>query len=191
MGLIIHYEYEYEWLLSSPASWEHLTAANNCRCWKWGCWIPDLQFPSRVVFSPGMVAGLPGPHGASAAAVVVSDLKCGSGPATTPHLATGVESVSARVEKRGKHHCCGQDFREQPSWPHDGVKISPLWTGTTLCVCASRLCNEKKPCPLPVLWTAWGPWAHCSAECGGGVHSRTRVCENGNGCPGCSTVAYC
>ncbi|XP_033957429.1 semaphorin-5B-like [Pseudochaenichthys georgianus] len=49
-----------------------------------------------------------------------------------------------------------------------------------------RLCNEKKPCPLPVSWTAWGPWAHCSAECGGGVHSRTRTCENGNSCPGCS-----
>uniref|UniRef100_A0A3P8TRZ0 Semaphorin-2A n=1 Tax=Amphiprion percula TaxID=161767 RepID=A0A3P8TRZ0_AMPPE len=50
-----------------------------------------------------------------------------------------------------------------------------------------RLCNEKKPCPLPVSWTAWGPWAHCSAECGGGVHSRTRTCENGNSCPGCAT----
>uniref|UniRef100_A0A672IER4 Semaphorin-2A n=1 Tax=Salarias fasciatus TaxID=181472 RepID=A0A672IER4_SALFA len=49
-----------------------------------------------------------------------------------------------------------------------------------------RLCNDKKPCPLPVLWTAWGPWAHCSADCGGGVHSRTRTCENGNTCPGCA-----
>ncbi|MED6268776.1 Semaphorin-5B, partial [Characodon lateralis] len=49
-----------------------------------------------------------------------------------------------------------------------------------------RLCNEKKPCPLPVLWTAWSPWAHCSAECGGGVQSRTRNCENGNSCPGCA-----
>ncbi|XP_027863128.1 semaphorin-5B-like [Xiphophorus couchianus] len=49
-----------------------------------------------------------------------------------------------------------------------------------------RLCNEKKLCPLPVLWTAWGPWAHCSAECGGGVQSRTRSCENGNTCPGCA-----
>uniref|UniRef100_A0A3Q3K6Z8 Sema domain-containing protein n=1 Tax=Monopterus albus TaxID=43700 RepID=A0A3Q3K6Z8_MONAL len=49
-----------------------------------------------------------------------------------------------------------------------------------------ELCNEKKPCPLPVSWTAWGPWAHCSAECGGGVHSRTRTCENGNTCPGCA-----
>ena len=52
----------------------------------------------------------------------------------------------------------------------------------------SRLCNEKKPCPLPVLWTAWAPWSHCSAECGGGVHFRTRVCDNGSSCPGCSMV---
>ncbi|XP_061129017.1 semaphorin-5B-like isoform X2 [Syngnathus typhle] len=49
-----------------------------------------------------------------------------------------------------------------------------------------RLCNEKNTCPLPVLWTTWGPWAQCSAECGGGVHSRTRTCENGNTCPGCA-----
>ncbi|XP_075873317.1 semaphorin-5B-like isoform X2 [Nelusetta ayraudi] len=61
--------------------------------------------------------------------------------------------------------------------------------GGRVCVGQSReerLCNEKKPCPLPVLWTAWGPWAQCSAECGGGVHSRTRSCQNGSSCPGCS-----
>ncbi|KAM3838409.1 semaphorin-5B-like [Diretmus argenteus] len=50
-----------------------------------------------------------------------------------------------------------------------------------------RLCNEKRLCPDPVLWTPWAPWARCSADCGGGVHSRTRTCENGNGCPGCAT----
>ncbi|XP_057711639.1 semaphorin-5B-like isoform X2 [Corythoichthys intestinalis] len=49
-----------------------------------------------------------------------------------------------------------------------------------------RLCNEKKMCPLPVMWTTWGPWAQCNAECGGGVHARTRSCENGNICPGCA-----
>ncbi|KAM6945764.1 semaphorin-5B-like [Aplochiton taeniatus] len=49
-----------------------------------------------------------------------------------------------------------------------------------------RLCNEKTPCPQPVFWSAWGSWARCSAECGGGVHSRVRTCENGNTCPGCA-----
>ncbi|XP_077468986.1 semaphorin-5B-like isoform X1 [Stigmatopora argus] len=49
-----------------------------------------------------------------------------------------------------------------------------------------RLCNEKKRCPLPVVWTGWGSWAQCSAECGGGIHARTRTCENGNTCPGCA-----
>lgn len=53
-----------------------------------------------------MVAGPPGPPGASAAAVVVLGLKCGSGPATTPHLDTAGGSVSARVEKRGELALC-------------------------------------------------------------------------------------
>lgn len=47
------------------------------------------------------MAGLPGLHGASAAAAVVLVLKSGSGPATTLHLATVVESALARVERRG------------------------------------------------------------------------------------------
>ncbi|KAJ7984307.1 hypothetical protein DPEC_G00363370 [Dallia pectoralis] len=50
----------------------------------------------------------------------------------------------------------------------------------------NRLCNDKSPCPLPVLWTNWASWAKCSSECGGGVHSRVRTCENGNTCPGCA-----
>lgn len=50
-----------------------------------------------------------------------------------------------------------------------------------------RLCNERRPCPLPVSWTSWGAWAKCSSECGGGVHSRSRTCENGSSCPGCAT----
>ncbi|XP_061660997.1 semaphorin-5B-like isoform X2 [Syngnathoides biaculeatus] len=49
-----------------------------------------------------------------------------------------------------------------------------------------RLCNEKNPCPSPVLWTAWRSWAQCNAECGGGVQARSRTCENGNTCPGCA-----
>jgi len=63
--------------------------------------LRNMAFIFPVCF-PGMVAGLPGLPGASAAAVVASDLRWGSGPATTPHLATEVESASARVGRRGE-----------------------------------------------------------------------------------------
>lgn len=75
--------------------------------------------PHRL-WSSGMVAGPPGLHGASAAVAVVSDLKYASGPATTPHLGTGVESVLARVERRGeipfctwRHKCCHQCYKSE------------------------------------------------------------------------------
>ncbi|XP_028663911.2 semaphorin-5B isoform X1 [Erpetoichthys calabaricus] len=48
-----------------------------------------------------------------------------------------------------------------------------------------RFCNENSPCPLPIFWSTWGSWTKCSTECGGGIHSRVRSCENGNSCPGC------
>ncbi|XP_026112127.1 semaphorin-5B [Carassius auratus] len=48
-----------------------------------------------------------------------------------------------------------------------------------------RLCNEKTLCPVPVSWVSWSAWSKCSVACGGGVHSRVRICENGNTCPGC------
>ncbi|MEQ2245890.1 Semaphorin-5B, partial [Ilyodon furcidens] len=47
-------------------------------------------------------------------------------------------------------------------------------------------CNEGVSCPQPIFWTPWGSWTKCSTECGGGVHSRVRSCENGNTCPGCA-----
>ncbi|EMP24376.1 Semaphorin-5B, partial [Chelonia mydas] len=50
----------------------------------------------------------------------------------------------------------------------------------------SRFCNENSPCPLPIFWSSWGPWNKCSANCGGGIHSRQRSCENGNTCLGCA-----
>ncbi|XP_038570673.1 semaphorin-5B-like isoform X2 [Micropterus salmoides] len=50
----------------------------------------------------------------------------------------------------------------------------------------SRFCNKGVSCPQPVFWSPWGSWTKCSTECGGGIHSRVRTCENGNSCPGCA-----
>uniref|UniRef100_A0A8C9FR80 Sema domain-containing protein n=1 Tax=Pavo cristatus TaxID=9049 RepID=A0A8C9FR80_PAVCR len=61
--------------------------------------------------------------------------------------------------------------------------------GGRVCVGQSReerFCNENSPCPLPIFWSSWGPWNKCSVNCGGGIHSRQRSCENGNTCPGCA-----
>ncbi|KAL7383391.1 hypothetical protein ABVT39_009646 [Epinephelus coioides] len=47
-----------------------------------------------------------------------------------------------------------------------------------------------KPCPIDGGWGPWSPWATCSATCGGGIKSRTRVCNSpqpqygGNNCIG-------
>ncbi|KAK5860652.1 hypothetical protein PBY51_022113 [Eleginops maclovinus] len=61
--------------------------------------------------------------------------------------------------------------------------------GGRVCVGPSRderFCNEGVSCPQPIFWSPWGSWTKCSTECGGGVHSRVRSCENGNSCPGCA-----
>ncbi|XP_008583381.1 PREDICTED: semaphorin-5B [Galeopterus variegatus] len=60
--------------------------------------------------------------------------------------------------------------------------------GGRICVGKSReerFCNENTPCPVPIFWASWGSWSRCSSNCGGGVQSRRRACENGNSCPGC------
>ncbi|EPQ11979.1 Semaphorin-5B [Myotis brandtii] len=60
--------------------------------------------------------------------------------------------------------------------------------GGRICVGKSReerFCNENTPCPVPIFWASWGSWSKCSSNCGGGVQSRRRACENGNSCPGC------
>ncbi|ELK29347.1 Semaphorin-5B [Myotis davidii] len=63
--------------------------------------------------------------------------------------------------------------------------------GGRICVGKSReerFCNENTPCPVPIFWASWGSWSKCSSNCGGGVQSRRRACENGNSCPGCGVV---
>lgn len=95
--------------------------------------------------------------------------------------------------RHGGRICVGQGREERWDCSLNLVEdMLSAWhiRGVTHDLFVCRLCNEKKPCPLPVLWTPWGPWAHCSAECGGGVHSRTRNCQNGSSCPGCALVGF-
>uniref|UniRef100_A0A3Q4BVE2 Sema domain-containing protein n=1 Tax=Mola mola TaxID=94237 RepID=A0A3Q4BVE2_MOLML len=65
--------------------------------------------------------------------------------------------------------------------------------GGRVCVGPSRdeFCNEGVSCPQPIFWSPWTSWTKCSTECGGGVHSRVRTCENGNSCPGCALYKAC
>ncbi|TWW80372.1 Semaphorin-5B [Takifugu flavidus] len=61
--------------------------------------------------------------------------------------------------------------------------------GGRVCVGPSReerFCNDGMACPQPIFWSPWASWTKCSSECGGGIHSRVRTCENGNSCPGCA-----
>ncbi|KAM3863184.1 thrombospondin-2 [Diretmus argenteus] len=37
---------------------------------------------------------------------------------------------------------------------------------------------DAQPCPIDGGWGPWSPWASCSATCGGGIKSRTRVCNS-------------
>ena len=50
-------------------------------------------------------------------------------------------------------------------------------------------CNEHE-CPVDGGWSDFEPWSECSADCGGGIKTRTRTCTNpspahgGAGCEG-------
>ncbi|CAL8291163.1 unnamed protein product [Lota lota] len=125
---------------------------------------------SRSCDSPGAQCG-----GGPCVGPNIQVANCSRNGGWTPWSSWGQCSTSCAIGFEVRQRSCNN-----PSPRHGG----------RVCVGQSReerLCNEKTPCPLPVRWTPWGAWARCSAECGGGVHSRTRVCENGNSCPGCST----
>uniref|UniRef100_A0A480IDY9 Hemicentin-1 n=1 Tax=Sus scrofa TaxID=9823 RepID=A0A480IDY9_PIG len=39
------------------------------------------------------------------------------------------------------------------------------------------MCNVR-PCPVHGAWSTWQPWGTCSASCGKGTQTRTRLCNN-------------
>ena len=56
----------------------------------------------------------------------------------------------------------------------------------------TQACNENA-CPVNGGWSAPGQWSACSATCGGGSQSRSKICNNpvpANGGTDCSGVAY-
>ncbi|KAM4538121.1 semaphorin-5B-like [Fundulus diaphanus] len=146
----------------------------------WAAWQPCNQDDGEGTFSSckcrsrscdGPVARC---GGAECRGPTIQVANCSRNGGWTPWSSWGQCSSSCGIGFEVRQRSCNN-----PSPRHGG----------RICVGQSReerLCNEKKPCPLPVLWTAWGTWAHCSNECGGGVQSRTRTCENGNSCPGCA-----
>uniref|UniRef100_H0VSR4 SCO-spondin n=1 Tax=Cavia porcellus TaxID=10141 RepID=H0VSR4_CAVPO len=77
-------------------------------------------------------------------------------------------SASCGPARRQRHHFC-------PSTP----SVAPLSAAPTpLCPGPEA---EEELCLLPACdqggWGPWGPWSSCSRSCGGGLHSRTRACD--------------
>ncbi|XP_027020314.1 semaphorin-5B isoform X2 [Tachysurus fulvidraco] len=124
---------------------------------------------SRACDSPSPFCG-----GKNCEGPTIEVANCSRNGGWTPWSSWGQCSTSCEIGFEVRQRSCNN-----PSPRHGG----------RVCVGQAReqrFCNEKVSCPQPVFWSSWSPWSKCSAECGGGVHSRSRNCENGNSCPGCA-----
>uniref|UniRef100_A0A8B9LWG3 Semaphorin-2A n=1 Tax=Astyanax mexicanus TaxID=7994 RepID=A0A8B9LWG3_ASTMX len=124
---------------------------------------------SRKCDSPAPQCG-----GKSCEGPTIEVANCSRNGGWTPWSSWGQCSTSCEIGFEVRQRSCNN-----PSPRHGG----------RVCVGQAReqrFCNEKVSCPQPIFWSSWSPWSKCSAECGGGVHSRSRNCENGNSCPGCA-----
>ncbi|KAJ8352828.1 hypothetical protein SKAU_G00243040 [Synaphobranchus kaupii] len=145
----------------------------------WATWQPcshdDGDSTSACVCrSRSCDSPLPRCGGQSCEGPIIEVSNCSRNGGWTPWSSWGQCSTSCGIGFEVRQRSCNN-----PSPRHGG----------RICVGQSReerLCNEKLSCPLPIFWSSWGSWTKCSAECGGGVHSRVRSCENGNSCPGCA-----
>ncbi|XP_076857885.1 semaphorin-5B isoform X2 [Brachyhypopomus gauderio] len=148
----------------------------------WAAWQPcshddgdgtsDCLCRSRTCDSPPPRCG-----GRNCEGPTIEVANCSRNGGWTPWSSWGHCSTSCEIGFEVRQRSCNN-----PSPRHGG----------RVCVGQAReqrFCNEKVSCPQPVFWSSWSPWSKCSTECGGGVHSRSRNCENGNSCPGC-TLEY-
>nr|XP_023682681.1 semaphorin-5B isoform X1 [Paramormyrops kingsleyae] len=145
------------WAPWQPCSHDDGDSSSSCLCRLRPCDSPTPRCGGRNCEGPTMEVS-----------------NCSRNGGWTPWSSWGHCSTSCGIGFEVRQRSCNN-----PSPRHGG----------RVCVGQSReerLCNEKVSCPLPVLWSSWGSWTKCSTECGGGVHSRVRNCENGNGCPGCA-----
>ncbi|XP_051567016.1 semaphorin-5B isoform X4 [Myxocyprinus asiaticus] len=145
------------WAPWQPCSHNDSDCTSTCLC------------RSRVCDSPPPRCG-----GKNCEGPTIEVSNCSRNGGWTPWSSWGQCSTSCEIGFEVRQRSCNN-----PSPRHGG----------RVCVGQSReqrFCNEKVACPQPIFWSSWSPWSKCSAECGGGVHSRSRNCENGNSCPGCA-----
>jgi len=83
------------------------------------------------------------------------------------------------------------------SWPSEcppGMFYTPKiqWLGPLIDTCYFKVCVQREDalCAIDGTWGEWGEWSGCSVDCGNGVRTRRRLCDNppaangGDECPG-------